>query len=291
MLDFISKTEKVSIVTFTVEMAEDIISKPSTNYRTIKQNIVKKYADDMKNGNWRFCGDSIRFDRDGNCIDGQHRLRAIIKSGCPQKFVVVEGLDAESAMVMDSGHKRSIEDYLNKQAEAYEKGATAIIKQVEILKRKDKNTGHSLGNIGLTNSDIVDLYAEDEDWYNKAARYGKSVSKDSSKVLKPTEVGSIYYYLTRVEGIDRSRVEDFFFKLCNTRRNDKSIYNTTMINLGKDNKDNLGRSGAKRIDEYIICWNAMLNGCKVQRKFYSNWFEKTPARRNDIEVEFASSAL
>lgn len=270
-MNFTSKNEKVSIVTFTVEMAEEIISKPSTNYRKVKQNIVNKYSDDMKNGKWLFCGDSIRFDKEGNCIDGQHRLRAIIKSGCPQRFVVVEGLEKEVAKVMDSGHKRSIEDYLTKQAEAYEKGATAIVKQVEILKRKDKNTGHSLGNIGLTNSDIVDLYTEDEDWYNRAAKYGKIVSKDSSRCLKPTEVGAIYYYLTRVMGNDRSKVEDFFFKLCNTRRSDKTIYNTTVTNLG--DKDYIGRSGVRRIDEYILCWNAMIHGCKVQRNTYSDWFE------------------
>lgn len=285
---FNSKTEKVSIVTFTVEMAEEIISKPSTNYRKVKQNIVNKYADDMKNAKWLFCGDSIRFDTDGNCIDGQHRLRAIIKSKCPQKFVVVEGLDKDVTKVMDSGHKRSIEDYLVKQAEAYEKGATAIVKQVEILKRNDKNTGHSLGNIGLTNSDIVDLYTEDEDWYNKAAKYGKDISRDSSRCLKPTEVGSIYYYLVRVLGYDRSKVEDFFFKLCNTRRNDKSIYNTTVTNLG--DKDYIGRSGVRRIDEYILCWNAMIHGCTVQRKAYSEWFEPTSGKElstQELEIAMA----
>lgn len=288
-MNFKTSKEKVSIVTFTVEMAEEIISKPSTNYRKVKQNIVSKYAEDMKNGKWTFCGDSIRFDRDGNCIDGQHRLRAIIKSGCPQSFVVVEGLDGDSAKVMDSGHKRSIEDYLTKQAEAYEKGATAIIKQVEILKRNDKNTGHSLGNIGLTNSDIVDLYDEDEDWYNKAAKYGKEISRDSSRCLKPTEVGAIYYYLIKVMNIDRSKVEDFFFKLCNTRRNEKSIYNTTITNLG--DKDYIGRSGVKRIDEYILCWNAMIHGCKVQRPQYSTWFEnpKDSVQKEELEAAMAEA--
>lgn len=269
----------------TVDMAKDIINKPSVNFRRVKQNIVNKYADDMKNGKWLFCGDSIRFDSDGNCIDGQHRLRAIIKSGCPQTFVVVKGLDSDSAKVMDSGHKRSIEDYLNKQAEAYEKGATAIIKQVELFKRRDKNTGHSLGNIGLTNSDIVDLYNEDEDWYNKAAKYGKDVSRDSSRSLKPTEVGAIYYYLVRVEHIDRSKVEDFFFKLCNTRRNDKTIFNTTITNLG--DKDYIGRSGVNRVNEYILCWNAMIHGCKVQRNQYSDWFENPSTKESKQELEVA----
>lgn len=258
-------------MTFTPEMADEIIKKPSTNYRKVKARLVEKYAKDMKEGKWQFCGDSIRFDKDGNCIDGQHRLRAIIMSEIPQEFVVVEGLEPEVAINIDNGFKRSIEDYLKKQAKAYEVGATAIVKQVEILKRKDSNLGQSMTNLGLTNTDIVEEYDNDSDWYNKAAQYGKKVAKESAKDIKPTECGAIYYYLVRVLGFDKDYVEDFFFKLCSSARNDKSIYNTTMMNLR--DKEYLGRSGVKRIEEFVLCWNAMIHNCTKQRPKYSDWFE------------------
>lgn len=271
----------VKIVLFTVEMAEEIISKPSTNYRKVKANLVNKYAKDMEDGKWQFCGDSIRFDKDGNCIDGQHRLRAIIKSGKPQMFVRVDGLDPDVAKNIDSGFKRSIEDYLKNQAEAYENGATAIVKQVSVLSRCDSNFGQSMTNLGLSYSDIVDLYKKDTEWYNKAAKYGKKISKESAKTLKPTEVGAIYYYLVRNLGYDADYVEDFFFKLCNSSRNDKSIYNLTMKNLG--DKDYIGRSGVKRVDEIVLCWNAMKHGCTTARRQYSKWFE---APNNSSKEEF-----
>lgn len=253
-------------------MAKEIISRPSTNYRVSKDKVFNQYAKDMVNGNWTFCGDSIKFDKDGNLIDGQHRLKAIIESGIPQYFYKVEELDPESARVMDSGFKRSVEDYLRKQANAYEAGAVPIVRQVETFKKESKHMGHSTADSKVSYSEVVDLYENDTEWYNKAARYGKKISKESARYMKPTEVGAIYYYLVRIMGVDVDYVEDFFFKLCNAARNDKSIYNTTMTNL--NDKDYIKRSGVKRTDEFISCWNAMVHNCTTKRNNYSDWFEK-----------------
>lgn len=266
------KKENINLVLFTPEMATEIISKPSTNFRSVKRPVVNQYAKDMENGNWTFCGDTIKFDKDGNLIDGQHRLRAIIKSGIPQYFYKVEELDPESARVMDSGFKRSVNDYLKSQSAAYETGAASIIRQVETFKKQSKYIGHSTANNGTSYSDVVDLYENDTEWYNKAAIYGKKISKESARILKQTEVGAIYYYLVRIMGVDADYVEDFFFKLCNSSRNERSIYNTTMISLNNENY--IRRSGVKRIDEFITCWNAMVHGCSTLRKKYSDWFEK-----------------
>lgn len=277
------KNIKIELVFFTPEMAEEIINKPSVNYRNPKTHVVNQYAKDMKEGKWVFCGDSIKFDKDGNCIDGQHRLRAIVKSGCGQWFIRVDGLEPESAQNMDSGFKRSIEDYLKKQAEAYEAGATAIVKQSAALSRNSKHMGQGISYYGLTYANIVDMYTNDSEWYNKAAKYGKKVSTDSARILKPTEVGAIYYYLTRVMRIDSDYVEDFFFKLCSAKLNDKSIFKTTIKNL--NDPEYIKRSGTKRIDEYIACWNAMLHGCTVQRKDYSDWFEKPNLKKTFVLTE------
>ena len=287
------KNENVKLVLFTPEMAKEIISKPSTNYRASKEKVVNQYAKDMKNGKWFFCGDSIKFDKDGNCIDGQHRLKAIIESEKSQMFIRVDGLEPESAQVMDSGFKRSVEDYLRKQANAYEAGAAAIVRQVETFKKKSKHMGHSTADSKVSYSEVVELYDNDTEWYNKAAIYGKKISKESARILKQTEVGALYYYLVRVMRVNVDYVEDFFFKLCNAARNDKSIFNTTMSNLG--DKDFIKRSGVKRTDEFISCWNAMVHGCTTQRREYSDWFDhpdfvkKTATLKKSYAV--ASNAL
>lgn len=89
--------------------------KGNDSNRTIRKNAVKRYARDMKAGNWLESGDPIRFNGDGTLLDGQHRLSAIIESGMPQKMIVIRGLDKKSMLAMDTGAKRTFADVLKLQ--------------------------------------------------------------------------------------------------------------------------------------------------------------------------------
>jgi hypothetical protein len=123
--------------------------------------------------------------------------------------------------------------------------------------------------------------------YNEAAAYGKKVNSESQKVLKPKEVGGMYYYLHRRLGVDKEYIQMFFHRLCSASYNEKSFYKKTMKNLG--DKEYIRRSGVTRTNELIECWNAMVHGCSTNRVHYSDWFEKPLARRSD--TEFATAAL
>lgn len=101
--------------------------KGNTSNRSIRPGVVKKYARDMKSGNWLESGDPIRLNGDGTLLDGQHRLSAIIESGVTQKVVVIRGLKKESMLAMDTGAKRSFADVL--RLEGY-KNVTAIAASV-----------------------------------------------------------------------------------------------------------------------------------------------------------------
>lgn len=261
---------------FTKEDAERIILEQNTNnYRTTKEHVVKMYADEMSNGRWMVNGDSIRFDKNGVLIDGQHRLKGVIKSGIAQEFVVVEDLDPECVKTIDIAHKRSIEDYLKNQEEGYTKGATAIVKIVMNLRKSNKQIGQSAGNGSPSLMMVVDEYVRDRDNYAKATAYGKGVSKDSKGALKPSHVGAIFYYLVHELGIDEDYVKDFFFSIVNTTRNDKTIYGKTFEKL--ENKDGkLGRSMREIMNVYITCWNARIHNCTTRLQSYSEWFELPP---------------
>lgn len=63
----------------------------NTFNRKISENIVNKYARDMKNGNWTLNHQGIAFDDSGVLVDGQHRLWAIIKSGSSIDIMVTQG--------------------------------------------------------------------------------------------------------------------------------------------------------------------------------------------------------
>lgn len=265
-----SETLKTMIRVITPEDADVILEESKDyNYRTPNYATVDIYANDMLNGNWKENGESIKFDKLGKLIDGQHRIMAVKKSGVAQTFVIVLGIDAKVADSIDIGRKRSIEQYLKWQDKGFRKGATSIVQQVMVFDKGNKNVGQSYIDARTGQMDIMDEYMRDKEGYNSAADYGKTVN-NQTKTLKAKEVGAIYYYLTNRMGTDKELVKKFFFNLYSTRRNENSIYATTMKHL--EDKNYCKRSGVTRINEYILCWNAMLNGCTCNRVNYSDWF-------------------
>lgn len=80
--------------------------------RTISEGPVQKYASDMSEGRWSLTHQCIAFDSLGNLIDGQHRLSAVIQSGCTIKFAVAKYLNQEVAerakMTCDTGRTKTV---------------------------------------------------------------------------------------------------------------------------------------------------------------------------------------
>ena len=109
----IFKTQTVTITTMTItpDDARLILSQGAPN-RPLNEGLVARYACDMADGLWQQTGEPIKFDHEGNLIDGQHRLNALVKSGVTIEFVVVTGLSFATQDTMDSGRKRSLGDQL-----------------------------------------------------------------------------------------------------------------------------------------------------------------------------------
>ncbi len=99
-------------VAITPEIAREWLENTRIN-RSRRGDRVTAYARDMRNGQWRPVGDPIRRDRLGNLIDGQHRLAAIVDSGCTIPMIVVDNLEPDDQLVLDSGAPRRAADYLH----------------------------------------------------------------------------------------------------------------------------------------------------------------------------------
>jgi hypothetical protein len=84
--------------------------KNNVRNRPLSQLLVKNYAAAMKDGAWMLNGDAIRFNCNGDLIDGQHRLAACIKSDTPFECYVIRGLQHEAFDTIDQGRRRSLSD-------------------------------------------------------------------------------------------------------------------------------------------------------------------------------------
>jgi hypothetical protein len=80
--------------------------------RLLREKWAQTLSKDMKSGRWMVTPQGIVLDEDGNVIDGQHRLRAVVIAGVPVEFWVTEGAPRETYQVLDGGRSRTLADRL-----------------------------------------------------------------------------------------------------------------------------------------------------------------------------------
>jgi hypothetical protein len=100
------------------------------NPRAVSPGVVDAYARDMKAGDWPESGDTIKWDVDDNCFDGEHRLRACVLAGVPFESWVVVGLPRQARDTVDLGHRRLLSQVLRNDGERYSRnlaGAATLL--------------------------------------------------------------------------------------------------------------------------------------------------------------------
>ena len=102
--------------TITPERAGQMLSDTTEkgfNNRNKTGSFAKRYAQDMKSGNWHAdTGETIKIDVEGRVIDGQHRLEAIQLSEKPQRIWVCRGIETEMFQFIDQGKTRDLKDIM-----------------------------------------------------------------------------------------------------------------------------------------------------------------------------------
>lgn len=93
--------------------------KKNPKNRKLRKFTVQSLARDIKAGAWAPTHQGIAFGADGNLIDGQHRLAAIVLANLPIWSLVFTGLpvrasgvNADTMDVVDRGNPRSVADIL-----------------------------------------------------------------------------------------------------------------------------------------------------------------------------------
>lgn len=101
------------LMLITPEMAAAMLQKNAGN-RQIRPSVVAQYADQMKRGQWQVTHQPIATDSEGNLVDGQHRLSAIVSSGAAQWMQLVSYDRTATAMCLpvDCGVRRMPHDVL-----------------------------------------------------------------------------------------------------------------------------------------------------------------------------------
>lgn len=96
--------------------------------RTVNRTHIVDLARDMIDGRFRLTHQPIAFDATGNLIDGQHRLMAIVQSGCTVELMVARYTDITTAKALpvDIGKKRTAAQVLQESPRAVQIVSTAF---------------------------------------------------------------------------------------------------------------------------------------------------------------------
>ena len=96
-----------AIESITPDMAMALLESNNFANRPVSQDRVSEYAEMMQNGRWALNGETLIFGTNGELLNGQHRLWAIVESGMTVQILVVRGVDPAVFHTIDTGMKRS----------------------------------------------------------------------------------------------------------------------------------------------------------------------------------------
>lgn len=167
------------ITTELVYVTDDMAGKwLATNFgnRPVRKAMVARIAGCIERGEFVFTAETVKFDRDGNLIDGQHRLNAIVESGLGAWLLVVRGLSREAAEFMDQGATRTIADVLGQRGVSNRHAVSAIARW-RLLWDLGSYSRHGKGSRDITRAEVVEYSHQNEDTLTLAAHQAASVAR------------------------------------------------------------------------------------------------------------------
>ncbi len=171
-----------------LEQNERLVKAGKFNNRHVSDTRTKRYEDDMKARNWALNGEAIKIGVNGEVLDGQHRLWAVLNSGITIKTVVVYGMDPKLFSTLDQGWGRNGGSILSILRVPSPREVSAALNWLFRYQQKKVNSGTGLGN-SLSNPEIERTFFKYPDIVN-SIEFGKATKK-----LMPTSVGIVTHFL------------------------------------------------------------------------------------------------
>lgn len=238
--------------------ARDILDNHNAQNRSLKPKTVSQYARAMQLGEWAFIGDPIRLDRGGELLDGQHRLAAVVASGCPQTFVVVRNLEPDTQRYMDAGVKRSAADQLRIEGMPSPVESAQVASLVMHWQASDLQAMQ----VKYSTFEIVEFTESNMDNIEAAVMHAVTLHR-AVRAPKATS-GAVYFMAAQVAG--PTQASEFFGLLSSGAGLDTGspilLLRNKLIYWAST------KARPNRLDSlfyFVRCWNGWRRGDKLQR--------------------------
>ncbi|TSE11255.1 hypothetical protein [Aquimarina algiphila] len=256
---------KLVVLLVTPEMAKKFLKRNRVNRSLSKQNIQKAVLA-MKTGEWdENTGDVIKFNINGDLIDGQHRLHAVIELGIAVPMTFMFNCSKDALFKIDTGKKRSISDILSMNNIKYYTEIPAIILFEQVIRF---TKGSSKGaqsyrspdpRLSRSNVHVLEETLKRKEWYYLLMVKGNRYREAMRDCLPKSFLAKFYNIFVQ---IDKDHADRFFDALCYQ----KNVYGghpcLTLRELYIENYKSTFKKLATREKEacMILAWNAFING-------------------------------
>ena len=243
----------------TPEMAKDYLLTCKLNRRLSERNVENLYLQ-MKAGNWMLTGDPIKFATDGSLIDGQHRLKAIIKLNEPVNLYVAEGLNPDVFQVLDTGKGRSAADVLAAKGMKYSHNLAAIARAIILWKNGTYSKNSGDGKLKATNKAILEFVETNPELYEIGV-YCQNHIYQNFRMIPLSSLAMLYYVLSKK---NQTKTDEFFEKYSSgidLSQNDPIRHLRDRLIKDRINKSRLNLRDKTAL--MIYTWNNFIQGKKI----------------------------
>jgi hypothetical protein len=192
------------VMLVTPEMAQHWLDESNVHNRNASNSTVARYALDMAADKWRLTAEPIKFDVNGNLIDGQHRLMASVRAGVSFTTLVARNVETRAQDVMDTGRRRSIGDQLRLNDYPYSQVAGTAAKILLIWDQGWLYAGRDKWSL-VTHSNVLEYLEVNPDLI---ASIGHTYGMFNTGVSPATRAATFHV----LQKIDREAAVEFFDK-------------------------------------------------------------------------------
>jgi len=228
-----SRHISTEIVNITPKQAKAWLDGNNQNNRPMRIEAARKFARDMKAGNWSLTHQGIAFYDDGTIADGQHRLMGVVLAEKPVKFLVTKNLPKTSSAAIDQNVPRQAHDSIMIAGGPawITRGIIAIIRfAMTRLGNKD---------VQLTTTEIMNYALANEE----NLRFADFLCNNRKRQISSSGMAA-NYYCAILGGEDREKLRRF----------------SDIMSRGEISGPN--ENAAIRLREYLMsnseCWNGQM---------------------------------
>jgi len=229
------------------------------NNRSLSRSRVDSLAEGIDRGEWKLNGETVIIDADGNVIDGQHRLHAIIKSKRSVPVVVVRGVRPDAIDTIDTGKSRSLINVLQLTGIGYA-GRVGPVVSLILVSRKF-NTFNLAGHQTRTIQEAEALLQDEPEIIGAVQKVDLWMTR--SGIGRQAVVAALFYMASLV---DESDADAFFQAVAYGEglvASDPAYMIRSRMILDRTSRAKLTNQELAAL--IIKAWNAYRKGTKIKK--------------------------